>query len=212
MHFSVSVDLLGPALNKKVSNFEYIISASAPLKCYVTSDVESNEEENDMLYKPRKTTFYRMCDPAHDKNNFSLLKHCNGVNQGKSNEKSTHVKHANLPVGKDTKIYDSGACEMSPEIRGRGKYMFKPRLKYTNCNQFFEIDKSEKEKLYVINSYKHCSGKSILPASLSFDDPEKFSNKFAAEFLCSSTPRQTAKHLTLDPKLSLSVDSIDADF
>lgn len=81
------------------------------------------------------------------------------------------------------------------KVSGLGKYTFKPRLKYMATKPYLEIDEKDREQLYVINSYRHCSGKSILPSTLTFDkDPEKFSDKFATDLLCSSTPKPEIKH------------------
>lgn len=114
----------------------------------------------------------------------------------------------NLAVKPGTEIYDIGD-DRSTRVHGLGRYTFKPRLKYMKSIPFTEIEKKDREKLYVINSYKHCAGKSILPATLTFDkDPETFSNKFAADLLCSSTPRQPARHLVKPFDRSKSLDSL----
>lgn len=100
-----------------------------------------------------------------------------------------------MAINPGVEIYNINPADSS-KFSGLGKYTFKPRLKYMTSKPYFEIEEKDREKLYVINSYKHCSGKSILPSTLTFDkDPEKFSNKFATDLLCSSTPRPGTKHL-----------------
>ncbi|KAH3769014.1 uncharacterized protein LOC127846578 [Dreissena polymorpha] len=125
---------------------------------------------------------------------------------------TTDVKDINVAFDDCVEINVPGVTEKSTKAVGVGKYMFKPRLKYTNCNEILFKDKDEKEKLYVINSYKHCSGKSIVPSTLTFDkDPDNFTAKFNNEFLCSSTPRQGARQLMLSNILNTSTDSINSN-
>lgn len=111
-----------------------------------------------------------------------------------ANEHNTSFKQ-NLALKSGVEIYDMD--NQSPnKIRGLGRYTFKPRIKYLKSVPFTELEVKDREKLYVINSYKHCAGKSILPATLNFDkDPDTFTKKFANDLLCSSTPRQPVRHL-----------------
>lgn len=107
----------------------------------------------------------------------------------------------NLAINDGAEIYDSDIGD-APRPVGLGRYTFKPRLKYLTSKPYFEIAEKDRENLYVINSYKHCAGKSILPSTLTFDtDPEQFSHKFATDLLCSSTPRQTAIYLEKNEEL-----------
>lgn len=177
-------------------------------KSYITADIEANSEDYDIA-KPRATTFYRKCDSSDDSPGV-IYKNPNKKNPTKENP----TDNSKPKMGKETPVHEFESNQKLPEVHNesqtRGTYTFKPRLKLTNCNQF--IDKAEREKLFVINSYKHCSGKSVLPSVMTFDeDPDHFSSKFAKEFLCSSTPRQNAKNI-LSTSLSPSIESIDADF
>lgn len=116
----------------------------------------------------------------------------------------------NLAIQSGVEIYDVNSHDSS-KVYGLGKYTFKPRLKYLNSKPYDELDEKDRDKLYVINSYRHCSGKSIIPSTLTFDkDPQQFSHKFATELLCSSTPRPPLRGLSSIDKQCVSRDSIPA--
>ena len=135
-----------------------------------------------------------------------------------SNDQSenTHEKYSgnehnksrkNLAINPGAEIYNVDRSNES-RVNGLGRYTFKPRLKYLKSKPYDEIDEKDRDKLYVINSYKHCSGKSLVPETLTFDkDPKKFSDSFATDLLCSSTPRQPAKH-SVQTNMLNSLDSI----
>ena len=191
-----------------VSNVSYSpFSATEPLrKSYLTSEFEVNSDISEGP-KPRGTTFYRKIDSSDDTSNVVY------PNSTKTEQNTENPKDSIKTLGQEPEIHVMKPNDKSHDSPVLGRYTFRPRLKLTNCNQYMDMDKEEREKLYVVNSYKHCSGKSLLPTVLTFDeDPEQFSNKFAQEFLCASTPRQNAKHLSLSQMLSPSIESIDGDF
>ncbi|KAL4234782.1 hypothetical protein ACF0H5_006424 [Mactra antiquata] len=116
----------------------------------------------------------------------------------------------NLAIQSGVEIYNVNPLD-SPRVHdGLGKYTFKPRLKYLNSVPYNEIGEKDRDKLYVINSYRHCLGKSIVPSILTFDkDPVQFSDQFATDLLCSSTPRQHLRRLVkVDHCPTLSCENI----
>ncbi|XP_045192128.1 uncharacterized protein LOC123548702 [Mercenaria mercenaria] len=208
-------------------------SATEPLrKSYITAAVETpdvstkfKETSKEKTYISRKPerTHYLPVDIECEDSDFQInnqdeiyeREHLETDDSENSHNKcdceNGHNKcRKNLAINPGVEIYD---VDPSDEYRvsGLGKYTFKPRLKYMKSKPYHEIDEKDRDKLYVINSYKHCSGKSILPSTLTFDkDPEKFSNKFATDLLCSSTPRQLAKH-SVKNVVSGSLESITSD-
>ncbi|WAR26340.1 hypothetical protein MAR_012044, partial [Mya arenaria] len=200
-------------------------SATEPLrKCYISESSDSRDDSD--RFPVRAKTYYRKCEsseeitngyffynPVPERNDFFATENENhqASNVFKRNSDDNDIQKENL-IGEYAEINDPDRNELSHELIGLGKYTFKPRLKYTNCNEILFTDKHEKDKLYVINSYKHCSGKSINPGNLTFDtDPEKFSCKFANDVLCSSTPRQGSKRISLPTMNTPSIDSLITD-
>ncbi|WAR26336.1 hypothetical protein MAR_012040 [Mya arenaria] len=200
-------------------------SATEPLrKCYISESSDSRDDSD--RFPARAKTYYRKCEssgeissgyfiynPEPERNDFVATENENhqAFNVFKRNSDDNGIQKENF-IWENAEINDPDRNELSPELIGLGKYTFKPRLKYTNCNEILFTDKHEKDKLYVINSYKHCSGKSINPGNLTFDtDPKKFSCKFANDVLCSSTPRQGSKHMSLPTMNTPSIDSLITD-
>ncbi|XP_045192141.2 uncharacterized protein LOC123548705 isoform X2 [Mercenaria mercenaria] len=179
-------------------------SAKEPLRTsYITPGIEAAplySKSNEM--SKGKTDSSRKLKPTHY---LPVNSECNDnyfqVNNHEQTYEGNYLKtddsgnshdncRRNLAINPGVEIYSNES-----RVHGLGKYTFKPRLKYMNSKPYNEMEEKDRDKLYVINSYKHCSGKSVLPSTLTFDkDPEKFSNKFATDLLCSSTPRQPAKH------------------
>ncbi|XP_052781686.1 uncharacterized protein LOC128218156 isoform X1 [Mya arenaria] len=200
-------------------------SATEPLrKCYISESSDSRDYSD--RFPVRAKIYYWMCEsseenskgyliynPLPERNDFFATENENhqasSVFKRNSDDNDSQKE---ILIGGNAELNDPHRNEISPELIGLGEYTFKPRLKYTNCNEILFTDKHEKDKLYVINSYKHCSGKSINPGSLTFDtDPKQFSCKFANDVLCSSTPRQGSKHMSLHTMNTPSIDSLITD-
>ncbi|XP_052778628.1 uncharacterized protein LOC128216076 [Mya arenaria] len=141
-------------------------SATEPLrKCYISESSDSRDDSD--RFPVRAKTYYRKCEsseeitngyfiynPAPEKNDFFATENENhqAFSVFKRNSDDNDIQKENL-IGENAEINDPDRNELSPELIGLGKYTFKPRLKYTNCNEILFTDKHEKDKLYVINSY-----------------------------------------------------------
>ncbi|KAH3769010.1 uncharacterized protein LOC127846579 [Dreissena polymorpha] len=206
---------------KADTSTDYKSGCTEPFRrSYITADTSSSDDIDKssrriIKYYPIVPSSKEDCDLAHSKK-VSLEKIAVVTERHTSRdvidceERTTDLKDRNVAIGDSVEINVPEVTGKSTKAAGVGKYMFKPRLKYTNCNEILFKDKNEKEKLYVINSYKHCAGKSIVPSTLTFDkDPDNFTTKFNNEFLCSSTPRQGARQLMLSNIQNISTDSIN---
>ncbi|XP_060582259.1 uncharacterized protein LOC132738688 [Ruditapes philippinarum] len=199
-------------------------SATQPLrKSYITSDSEAvslaipaKHCSNEKTYTARKpgATDYLPVSVQNDQAEYQIDNHVIHYDDESKYSSAKHTQHeynkrgrTNLAINPGAEIYTIDPSNES-KVSGLGKYTFKPRLKYLKSKPYDEIDEKDREKLYVINSYKHCSGKSIVPETLTFDkDPQKFSDTFATDLLCSSTPRQPVRH-SMQNNLRNSLESI----
>ncbi|KAH3769013.1 uncharacterized protein LOC127846580 isoform X1 [Dreissena polymorpha] len=201
-----------------ISNDDNSGCAEPLRRSYITADTSSSDDDDKasrriIRYYPivpvcKENSCFEPCKKASVDNKLVTPERHVGPGEVYCENLTKDIKDVNKYLDVCAEIY--GQTDKSRKVTRLGKYTFKPRLKYTNCNELLCRDKETKEKLYVINSYKHCAGKSIVPSTLTFDkDPDNFTAKFNKEFLCSSTPRQGTKQLSLTNISAISTDSID---
>ena len=184
----------------------------------------TRDTSNNIDAKSERTSMYTVCEPGE--NVVKLLQNHNN-NTTELNNHKMEIQRKNrvkLSEGFKHRICDIDDSEHTLQFSGLGKYIYKPRLKYTTCNEKLCSRSKHKtnedvqtltanEDVQVINSDKHCSGKSFVDRNISFDrDPQTFSCTFAKELLCSSTPRQGPKQLTSPNIEATSIESVNTEF
>lgn len=148
----------------------------------------------------------------------------NGRSEGRSQEeylqkerlmnidnKQRRNKHVVQPVG----IYDLDLLNEKVKKNKdcvKGGYTFRPRE--GKSGQIY-VSHTDPDMLKVIQSYKHNKGQMSLPNDLDLDiNTGQFSDMFATELLCASTPRQTVRTLFKVVDIDLDegdIASIDCD-